>query len=50
MHENLKKMGKDIFWLEKEMKKFKLSPKEALVVTIDGKGEFFYQEKQKKDK
>ncbi len=50
MHENLKKMGKNINWLEKEMKKFKLTPKEALIVTIDGKGKFFYQEKQLKNK
>ena len=48
MHENLKKMGKDIIWLEKEMKKFILKPKEALLVTIDGKGELFYQEKKGK--
>ncbi len=48
MYENLKSLGKDINWLEKETKKFKLNPKETLLMTIDGKGEIFCQAKEKK--
>ena len=41
MHENLKAIGKDEIWLEREVKKFKIRPEEALVVTFDGKGQIF---------
>ena len=47
MHENLKAIGKDEIWLEREVKKFKIRPEEALVVTFDGKGQIFCQAKEK---
>lgn len=46
--ENLKKIGKDYNWLIKELEKFKIKPKEALVVTFDGKGQIFCQPKEEK--
>ena len=48
MHENLKAIEKDEIWLEREVKKFKIRPEEALVVTFDGKGQIFCQAKEKK--
>lgn len=45
MYENLKIIGKDYNWLKKEVNKFKFSPEEALIVTIDGKGQIFCQAK-----
>lgn len=45
MYENLKALGKDEKWLEKEVGKFKIKPNQALVVTIDGKGQIFCQAK-----
>ena len=45
MYENLKAIGKDYEWLKKEVKKFKMSPEKALLVTIDGKGQIFCQKK-----
>lgn len=50
MTKNLKAIGRDYKWLEKETKKFKIKPEEALVVTLDGKGQFFCQAKNKKGK
>lgn len=50
MKENLKKLGKNEKWLENQVKKFKLTPKEALIVTIDGEGNFFCQAKERKKK
>ena len=50
MHENLKNIGKNYEWLRKQVEKFKIKPEEALLVTIDGKGNFFCQEKMKKGK
>jgi uncharacterized membrane protein YcaP (DUF421 family) len=47
MNDNLKAIGKDYNWLKKEVGKFKIKPEEALVVTFDGKGQIFCQEKQK---
>ena len=47
MHENLKAIGKDEIWLERKIKKFKIRPEEALVVTFDGKGQIFCQAKEK---
>lgn len=46
MYDNLKILGKDYKWLEKEVKKFGYKPEDALVVTIDGKGQFFSQKKE----
>lgn len=45
MGDNLKKIGKNIVWLEKELNKFHIKPKEALVATLNGDGTFFCQKK-----
>ena len=45
MEDNLKKLGKDYNWLKKEVNKFKINPQDALLVTIDGRGQMFCQEK-----
>ncbi len=49
MYENLKKIGKDEKWLQKQVEKFKTKPQDALIVTFDGKGQIFCQEKQNKN-
>ena len=46
MEENLKAIGRDIIWLEKELKKFDAKPSNTLIATIDGKGDFFCQKKE----
>ncbi len=46
MYKNLEKIGKNYVWLEKEVNKFGYKPEEALIVTIDGKGQFFCQKKE----
>ena len=48
MEKNLKIIGKNMKWLKDELLKFSISPEEALVVTYDGKGQIFYQKKEKK--
>ena len=48
MEENLRKIGKDYNWLKKEVKKFKITPEEALIVTVDGKYQIFCQAKTKR--
>ena len=48
MEENLKKLGKDYKWLEKQIKAFNIKPQNTLIATIDGKGNFFCQEKDGK--
>ena len=48
MSKNLKKIGRDERWLRREVEKFKIKPEEALVVTFDGKGQIFCQEKERK--
>ena len=48
MYDNLNILGKDYEWLEKQLKKFKIRPENALIVTLDGKGKIFCQEKSKK--
>lgn len=48
INQNLKIIGKNYEWLKKEVKKFNINPEEALVVTIDGKGQIFCQKKEKK--
>lgn len=47
MHENLKKIGKEIAWLEKELDKLNTKPENVLVATYDGNGKFFCQNKNK---
>ena len=46
LKDNLNKIGKDKTWLNKEVKKFGFKPEEALVVTINGKGDIFCQKKE----
>lgn len=48
MNENLKAIGRDYNWLLKQTEKFKIKPEDALVVTYDGKGQIFCQEKEEK--
>ena len=48
LYENLNKLGKEERWLRKELNNLKIKPENALIVTIDGKGEFFCQEREKK--
>ena len=50
MYENLKVLNKDYNWLKKQVGKFGILPEQALIVTIDGKGNFFCQKKIKKKK
>ena len=47
MYENLKAIGRDYKWLCKQVEKFKIKPEAALVVTFDGKGQIFCQEKER---
>ncbi len=47
MNKNLKAIGKNYVWLRKQVEKFKITPEEALVVTIDGKGQIFCQKKER---
>ena len=47
MNKNLKAIGKNYNWLKKQVDKFGMKPEEALVVTIDGKGQIFCQKKKK---
>lgn len=47
MTNNLKILGKDYNWLKKEVLKFGYKPEEALIVTIDGKGQIFSQRRIK---
>lgn len=46
MNKNLKAIGKNYNWLKKQVEKFDIKPEEALVVTIDGKGQIFCQKKE----
>jgi uncharacterized membrane protein YcaP (DUF421 family) len=50
LNDNLKAIGKNYVWLEKQVEKFKIKPEEALLVTIDGKNQIFCQEKEGKKK
>ena len=50
MYENLKVLNKDYNWLKKQVGKFGILQEQALIVTIDGKGNFFCQEKIEKKK
>jgi len=49
MEKNLKAIGKDYKWLEKEVKKFGIKPEDVLIATYDGKGQIFCQEKHKRE-
>ena len=50
MNKNLRLVGKNYNWLKKQVEKFGIKPEEALVVTIDGKGQIFCQKKEKEAK
>lgn len=50
MRENLHKLDKDYNWLVEQLEPYEILPEQALIVTIDGKGNFFCQEKEKKEK
>ena len=50
MEQNLEAIGKDEKWLKSEVAKFGINPKQALVVTFDGKGQIFCQKKAKFEK
>lgn len=43
--DNLKKIGKNYDWLKKQTNKFQMNPEEALIVTINAKGNIFCQKK-----
>lgn len=49
MEKNLSKIGKNYQWLKKQVEKFGYKPEEALIVTIDGKGQIFSQKKEGKE-
>ena len=46
MRENLQKIGRNYEWLKKAVQKFGFNPEEALIVTLDGKGQIFCQKKE----
>ena len=48
MYKNLEKIGKNYMWLVKQSEKFGIKPEEALIVTLDGKGQIFCQKKESK--
>ena len=48
MKDNLDILNKDYNWLENEIAKFGFKPEEALIATIDGKGNIFCQKKEGK--
>lgn len=50
MSENLRKIGKDYRWLESQVKKYDMKPEEGLLVTINGRGNFFCQKKEQNNK
>lgn len=50
MEKNLKLIGKDVVWLKKEVAKFGINPNQALIVTLDGRGQIFCQTKAKYEK
>ena len=50
MKDNLKQIGKNEIWLKNEVNKFGFEPREALIVTVDGKGQIFCQKKEQKRK
>lgn len=46
MQANLQALGKNYNWLKKQTEKFGIKPEDALVVTIDGKGQIFCQKRE----
>lgn len=46
LNDNLQKIGKNQVWLEQEVQKFGFNPQNALIVTLNGKGEIFCQKKE----
>lgn len=50
MSDNLKAIGRDEIWLEKQLKKFDAKPSNTLIATMDGKGNFFCQKKDNSKK
>ena len=46
MEENLRAIGRDRIWLDKQLKKFDTIAKDTLIATIDGKGAIFCQKKE----
>lgn len=48
LHKNLKAIGKDYKWLEKQIKKFNTKISDVLIATYDGKGQIFCQKKEEK--
>lgn len=49
LDENLQKIGKNEAWLRKAVSQFKTTPEKTLIVTYDGKGQIFCQEKNKEE-
>ena len=47
MNDNLKILNKTYEWLKKEVNKFNIEPEEALLVTVNAKGDIFCQKKEK---
>ena len=50
MKQNLEKLGKDYNWLLKQVNAFGIKPEDTLLATIDGRGNFFCQEKEERKK
>lgn len=47
LHDNLKRMGRDLNWLEKEMKKHRIkSEKDVFLAVCDGNGTVYFYKKQ----
>ena len=47
MNDNLNALNKTYGWLKKEVNKFNIEPEEALLVTVNAKGDIFCQKKGK---
>ena len=50
LNDNLKILNKTYEWLKKEVNKFNIEPEEALLVTVNAKGDIFCQKKEKYNK
>ena len=50
MNDNLKILNNTYGWLKKEVNKFNIEPEEALLVTVNAKGDIFCQKKEKYNK